>query len=152
MEHRASAEFADLAAVIRPQELSKKGRLERWAMALETRKGTSLRTLRETEYKPWNERSDMREENSALTVAFEDPVLRFAGLKNDTFGEAARFFGLSNWQLHAVVCSCHSGGTMAAEDAAARVRYVVSDGRTKAAVLVLGAALCGGMVLLSFAV
>jgi hypothetical protein len=29
---------------------------------------------------------------------------------------------------------------------------VVSDGRTKAAVLVLGAALCGGMVLLSLAV
>ena len=152
MEHRASAEFADLAAVIRPQELSKKERLERWAMALETRKGTSLRTLRETEYKPWNERSDMREENSALTVASEDPVLRFAGLKNDTFGEAARFFGLSNWQLHAVVCSCHAGGTMAAEDAAARVRHVLSDGSTKTAVLVLGAALCSGMVLLSFAV
>jgi hypothetical protein len=152
MEHRASAEFADLAAIIRPQQLSKKERLERWATALERRKGTHLRTLRETEYKPRNERSVIREENSALTVAFEDPVLRFAGLKNDTFGEAARFFGLSNWQLHAVVCSCHYGVTMPAEDAAARVRYVASDGKTKAALLMLGAALCSGMVLFWFTV
>jgi hypothetical protein len=31
MEHRTSAEFKGYAAVIRPQELSKKELLERWA-------------------------------------------------------------------------------------------------------------------------
>ena len=58
-----------------------------------------LNTLRETEYKPVKERSALRQDNSPLTVAFEDPVLRSAGLTNDTFGEVARFFGLSHWRL-----------------------------------------------------
>ena len=53
--------------------------------------------------------------NSPLTVAFEDPVLRSAGLASDQFGEVARFFGLSPWQLHDVVCNCHFGETVAAE-------------------------------------
>jgi hypothetical protein len=63
-----------------------------------------------------------------LTVAFEDPVLRSAGLANDTFGEVARFFGLSHWQLHEVVCNCHFGDSVAAEVVAARVRRL--SGRT----------------------
>jgi hypothetical protein len=57
MEHRTSAELKGFAAVIRPQKLSKKELLERWALALEKRKGTRLRTLRETEYKPVKEGS-----------------------------------------------------------------------------------------------
>jgi len=55
MEHRTSAELKGLAAVIRPQQLSKKELLERWALALEKRKGARLCTLRETEYKPVKE-------------------------------------------------------------------------------------------------
>jgi hypothetical protein len=39
MEHRTSAEIEGFAAVIRPQKLSKKQLLERWALALEKRKG-----------------------------------------------------------------------------------------------------------------
>jgi hypothetical protein len=35
MEHRTSAEIEGFAAVIRPQKLSKKELLERWALALE---------------------------------------------------------------------------------------------------------------------
>ena len=69
--------------------------------------------LRETEYRPAKEQSALRQENSPLTVALEDPVLRSAGLTNDTFGEVARFFGLSHWQLHEVVCNCHFGETVA---------------------------------------
>ena len=57
MEHRTSAELKGFAAVIRPQKLSKKELLERWALALEKRKGARLRTLRETEYKPVKEGS-----------------------------------------------------------------------------------------------
>ena len=123
MEHRTSAELKGFGDVIRPQKLSKKELLERWALALEKRKGARLCTLRETEYKPVKEQLALRQENSPLTVAFEDPVLRSAGLVNDTFGEAARFFGLSNSQLHKLVCYCHFGETVAAETVAARVRY-----------------------------
>ena len=48
MEHRTSAELKGFADVIRPQKLSKKELLERWALALEKRKGDRLCTLRET--------------------------------------------------------------------------------------------------------
>ena len=74
MEHRTSAELKGVADVIHPQKLSKKERLERWALALEKRRGVRLRTLRETEYRPAKEQSALRQENFPLTVAFEDPV------------------------------------------------------------------------------
>ena len=122
MEHRTSAELKGFAEVIHPQKLSRKELLERWALALEKRKGARLRTLREIEYKLVKEQSALRQDNSPLTVAFEDPVLRSAGLTSDTFGEVARFFGLSHWRLHEMVCSCHFGETVAAEVVAARVR------------------------------
>jgi hypothetical protein len=125
MEHRTSAELEGFAEVISPQKLSKKELLERWALALEKRQGTRLRTLRETEYKPVKEQAALREEDSPLTVAFEDPVLRSAGLRNDTLGEVARFFELSPAQLHEVVCYCHFGETVAAEVVAARVRRLL---------------------------
>jgi hypothetical protein len=80
-------------------------------------------------------------------------VLRSAGLRNDTFGEAVRFFGLPKWQLHAVVCSCHFGETMAAEDAAARVRcFGRQTFTTFAQRYVLALALLGGIALLSIAI
>jgi hypothetical protein len=152
MEHRTSAEIEGFAAVIRPQKLSKKELLERWALALEKRKGARLCTLREIEHKPVKERSALRQESSPLTVAFEDPVLRSAGLASDRFGEAARFFGLSHWQLHDVVCNCHFGGTVAAEVVAASVRRL--SGRTSSfATFALGYAiavvLLAGTVLLN---
>jgi hypothetical protein len=122
IEHRTSADLEGFAAVIHPQKLSKKELLERWALVLEKRKGARLRTLRETEYQSVKERSALQQDNSPLTVAFEDPVLRSAGLTSDRFGEVARFFGLSHWQLHDLVCNCHFGETVAAEVVAARVR------------------------------
>ena len=151
MEHRTSAEFKGYAAVIRPQELSKKELLERWALALEKRQDSHLCTLRETEHKLPKEQATLREENSPLTVAFEDPVLRSAGLASDQFGEVARFFELSPWQLHNVVCSCHFGETVAAEVVAARVRHLSACTRSFTAfacTYALAAALLAGTVLL----
>jgi hypothetical protein len=72
----------------------------------------------------------MREDNSPLTVAFEDPVLRSAGLKDDTFGEAARFFELSDWELHTALCYCHFGPTVRASDVVGRVRSLQSGATT----------------------
>jgi hypothetical protein len=42
-------------------------------------------------------------------------VLRSAGVRSDRFGDLARFFGLSHWQLHEMVCGCHFGEIVAAE-------------------------------------
>ena len=157
MEHRTSAEIKGFAAVIHPQKLTKKELLERWALALERRKDARLRTLRETEYKPAKERSAMREDNSPLTVAFEDPVLRSVGLTSDRFGDVARFFGLSHWQLHEVVCNCHFGDTVAAEAVAARVRRLsgrntTSSFATFAYGYTIAVALLAGTVLLLMAI
>ena len=152
MEHRTSAELEGFAEVICPEKLSKKELLERWALALEKRKGTRLRTLRETEYKPAKERSALQQENSPLTVAFDDPVLRSAGLASDRFGEVARFFGLSHWQLHDVVCNCHFGETVAAEVVAARVRNLAARNRSFtsfATGYVITGVLLAGTILLS---
>jgi hypothetical protein len=96
------------------------------------------------------QQSTLRQENSPLTVAFEDPVLRSAGLTNDTLGEVARFFGLSHWQLHEVVRNCHFGETVAAEVVAARVRLL--SGRSFATFAygyAIAAALLAGTVLLA---
>ena len=73
MEHRTSAELEGFAEVIRPQRLSKKELLKRWALALEMRKGTRLCTLRETEYKPVKERSALRQGNSPVDCSLRGP-------------------------------------------------------------------------------
>jgi hypothetical protein len=153
MEHRTTAELKGFAEVIHPHKLSKKELLERWVLALDKRKGTRLCTLRETEYKPVEEQSALRQENSPLTVAFEDPVLRSAGLPSDRFGDVARFFGLSHWQLHEVVCGCHFGETVAAEAVAARLRRL--SGRSDSfatfacGYAIVGALLVGTVLLLA---
>jgi hypothetical protein len=150
MEHRTSAELESFAEVIRPQKLSRKELLDRWALALETRKGARLCTLRETEHIPAKERSALRQDNSPLTVAFEDPVLRSAGLTSDRYGDVADFFGLSHWQLHDVVCNCHFGESVEAELVAARVRRLSARARslaTFATGYAIAAALLAGTIL-----
>ena len=141
--------------VIDPQKLSRGDRLERWAMALERLGEARLRTLRETEHQPHDERLRLRADGSPLTIAFEEPVLRSAGLTDDTFGEAARFFNLSDWELHNVLCYCHFGDTISAREVATRVRAMqqqVSTFTRSAAqkyALGIGALTCGiGLALL----
>jgi hypothetical protein len=141
--------------VFDPQQLSRTQRLERWAIALERLGDTPLRTLHETEHQNYAQRQQMREDHSPLAVAFDEPVLRSAGLKDDTFGESARFFGLSDWQLHNVLCYCHFGTTVSAREVASRVRSMqhqaVSETRSVAQkyLLGIGAVTCGiGLALL----
>jgi hypothetical protein len=128
MEYKSTAElqqggasFADAP----PQVLSPAQRLERWAELLQRRSGHRLNTLHETEYEPSGRREAMRCDNSPISVAAEDPVLRHDGLKDDTYGEAKRFFALTDYQLHNVLCYCHFGSTMTAEGAAQRVRALI---------------------------
>ena len=70
---------------------------------------------------------------SALTLAFADPLLRAQGLAGDTYGDAQRFFGISQRALHEIVCYCHySTAAAAARDVAVRVREVArSVGRVE---------------------
>ncbi|MBB4294161.1 hypothetical protein GGE16_006260 [Rhizobium leguminosarum] len=103
-------------------EITRRERLERWAEILERSPRQFLRTLHETEYQPITERMAMRGDDSPISVAFADPVLRAAGMENDSYGEAKRFFELSDHQLHDVVCFCRFGEHVSAAVVARRLR------------------------------
>ena len=130
MEHKNRDQIRDVADILpsylQARPLSKRERLELWIEALEREGGRRLRTLFEIEYAPASKRSGMRADDTPLSVAFSDPRLRAEGLAGDTIGDAAAFFGISERELHNIVCFCHSGETMSAETAAARVRTVAT--------------------------
>jgi hypothetical protein len=104
-------------------------RIERWAELLERKPGRCLGALPGSEYLSAEAREVARGAGSPITVAYEDPVLRAMGLKDDTYGEAKRFFELTDRQLHNIVCHCHVGATMQARWAAARVRRTIRGNR-----------------------
>lgn len=106
-----------------------------------------LRTLRGTEHHYGERLLRMREDGSPLTVAYEDPVLRSAGLKADSYGAALFFFDLSHGDLHRIVCHCHFGDTMSAQQAATLVRAA----KTNRAMQALRAATLGGAALMLMA-
>ncbi|CAN7352101.1 hypothetical protein LJR234_002134 [Mesorhizobium amorphae] len=117
---------ADVHAEATPLIATRGQRLERWAQLLEQNPDRCLGALAGTEYISAEVRDRMRSAGSPITVAFEDPIFRAQGLKEDTYGEAKRFFELTDWQLHEIVCHCHVGATMPARWAATRVRAAVS--------------------------
>ncbi|UVK54603.1 hypothetical protein DBIPINDM_003337 [Mesorhizobium sp. AR02] len=108
------------------QAMSRSERLERWAELLERNPDRRLSTLPQTEYQPVRARVAMRGDGSPISVAFEDPVLRAAGLENDNYGEAKRFFELTDRQLHEIICYCHFGATVSAATAARHIRAAIA--------------------------
>ena len=115
-------QVAEVRPPVTRDRMSKRQRLERWAEVLERAPQRYLRSLFETEYMSPRRRYALREDNSPLTVAFEDPVLRAEGLESDRYGDALKFFELSDGELHHIVCYCHLGPTMAPRAVATRVR------------------------------
>ena len=130
MQHKSRDQIRDVAEMLpsypHAGSLSKRDRVEIWAEALEREGGRRLRTLFEIEYAPADMRAGLRADNSPLSVAFSEPRLRADGLAGDTIGDAAAFFGISEETIHNIVCFCHSGETMSAETAAARVRFAAA--------------------------
>jgi hypothetical protein len=127
MEHKTLDEIRDVADIqpswLSSRPLAKCERLERWAEALEREGRRRLKTLFEIEYASSRaERAVLRANDSPLSVAFGDARLRAEGLAGDTFGDAVAFFGVSERELHNILCFCHHGDTMSADAAAARVR------------------------------
>lgn len=129
MRHQTRSELQTIAD-INPQTAAplttRVSRMERWIELLEQNPSRCLSALVGTEHLHPLVRVEARAAGSALSVAFEDPLLRASGLQSDTFGEAKRFFELSDWDLHEVVCSCHVGTTMQAGWAAGRVRRILN--------------------------
>ena len=122
-----TVEQARLVAKVLPTEalpsMSYSQRLERWALALEQHKDGALQPLRGTEYEPGKVRKTLRIADSPLSIAFEDPLLCAHGLRDDTYGEALRFFSVSDGTLHRIVCHCYyATPTISSAEAAIVIR------------------------------
>jgi len=126
MEHK-DLDYLRSVADIQPKPLTRQERLDRWISLLERDPARRLNSLGEIEYKPPAERALVREDNSPLTIAYEDPVLRADGLASDRLGDAMRYFGLSDGQAHYALCSCLSGHMAESGAFARRLRNSTSD-------------------------
>jgi len=114
--------IAKVSTTYKRLEMTRRERLERWAESLERSPRPFLKTLHETEYQPIAVRLSLRDDDTPISVAFADPILRAAGMENDSYGEAIRFFELSDQQLHGLVCFCHFGERASATTVARRLR------------------------------
>lgn len=131
MKHHTLEELQSLGKVEPDYPLSlmsRDARLERWAELLDQVSLCRLSTLRETEYQPAVARRSIRADNSPISIAFNDPALRAAGLAGDTYGDAKLFFEMTDRQLHDATCYCHFGSTVSGAEAARHVRAVVGSG------------------------
>ena len=128
MEYRTIREIEGVATVTRLQvrRMSRRERLQRWAAVLEGNPTQPIKPLMRVEFLPRQERMMARREDSPLTVAYRDPVLRDEGLGGDSLGEAMRFFELSDHEAHYLVCDCHyhGGMSMTPEGVAKRARAI----------------------------
>jgi hypothetical protein len=133
-----------------PITMSRRERLARWRDLLAREPARMLKTFEEIEFRPAAQRAALRADNSPLSVAFADPVLRGEGLKGDTLGDAMAFFNISEHQAHRVVCSCLNGRSMTAGQAAKRVRGVMNRSHEIAAGVGMAAVVAAPAVLLLF--
>ena len=122
MKHTPVDALHDIAEVRPAQPMSRLERLRRWASLLERDPARVLRPLYRVELYAEVDRARLRGDNTPLSVAFADPVLREQGLESDRFGDGGGFFGLNSRDLHALVCDCRYGGRMRAGDVARRLR------------------------------
>jgi hypothetical protein len=112
MNYRTNEQARQMAIVSSSRSLQSmpySQRLERWANLLDHYSGNGLEPLRGTEYRPSVQRAILRADNSPLSVAFTDPLLRAHWLAGDTYGDIQDFFGIGDAALHQMVCYCHCG-------------------------------------------
>jgi hypothetical protein len=156
MKYR-SLEQITLEADVHPgMGMSRRERLERWAELLERQPNRRLSTIEGTEFGSRREREAKRSDHSPLTVAFEDPVLRAAGLRGDRVGDTVEFFDLSHGEVHRLVCYCHYGRTVTPGTVAAGLRMMAQQNERATlssrgiAIGGLSAAAALGLMLLAF--
>ena len=124
MEYKTLRELQTLGRTtpVNPRTMSRRERLERWAVILGGLGQRPLTALSRVESVSRQQRPSLRADNSPLVVAFEDPVLRKEGLASDRLGDAMTFFELSPRHAHYLVCDCYYQGTMTAGRVASRLR------------------------------
>jgi hypothetical protein len=156
MKYQSLEQIALEADVHPGMGMSRRERLERWAELLERQPNRRLSTIEGTEFGSRREREAKRSDHSPLTVAFEDPVLRAAGLRGDRVGDAVEFFDLSHGEVHRLVCYCHYGRTVTPGTVAAGLRMMAQQNERATlssrgiAIGGLSAAAALGLMLLAF--
>ena len=129
MKHQPIHDIDDLANITKVEvpTLSRRDRLRRWADLLSRDPHRPLKALSRVEFYAEHERALLRGENTPISVAAADPVLKEAGLQGDTLGDAQRFFALSAAEAHYLLCDCHIVGRMDGEGVARRIRAVAAS-------------------------
>ena len=122
MKYKNLEQIAHEADVHPAVGMSRRERLERWANLLAQQPERRLCAIEGTEFGTRPERLAKRADGSPITVAFQDPVLRAAGLCGDRVGDAVDFFELSERAVHHLICYCHHGRTVSAGAVAALLR------------------------------
>jgi hypothetical protein len=133
MEHKPLDQLRSVADVRTDKparSLSRQERIDRWIELLEREPTRRLNALDEIEYKPAAERALVRADNSPISVALADPVLRTEGLEGDRLGDALKFFEISEHQAHHALCSCLGGRTMDSAAFAQRIRGATTGFRS----------------------
>jgi hypothetical protein len=108
-----------------PPHVIRRQRLERFAAVLERHQGP-VKPLSRIEYLPSSEWSLLRADQSPLTIAYHDPVLRKEGLESDRLGDAMAFFKLSPSETHELLCDCHYAGAATGPMIATRARALAN--------------------------
>ena len=128
MEHKSARELRAVADVSLnpPPPMDRKGRLNRWADLLEMDPDRLINLVHELEFATRAAQAQMRANDSALSLAYADPLFRSLGLSGDRVGDGQAFFGLSDSQTHRLLCSCLHGESMRAGDAAQLVRTIAN--------------------------
>ncbi|HWK65028.1 MAG TPA: hypothetical protein VNS34_08815 [Rhizobiaceae bacterium] len=125
MKHQIPDEIIATSELIplitEPAKLFRWERLNLWADALERHHG-QLSALRRLEYLSPDELRTYRGANTPLTIAFDEPALRTAGLSGDSLGDAMDFFELTERDAHRLLCDCHYHGAMTGSGLARRIR------------------------------
>jgi hypothetical protein len=83
---------------------------------------TRLRMYSDIEYMHPSELDAMKHSGTVFALAYEDPILRDAGLAGGSIGDGKRFFELTGDELHAFSCDCH--GEMSNEVVASRITAI----------------------------
>ncbi len=102
-------------------QTTRQRRLERLADILEEH-DNSVQLLSRMEYTPSQQRYDLREDQSPLSLAFQDLRFREEGLSIDRLGDIMNFFQLSDGEAHHLLCYCHYSGRVTSKMVAERAR------------------------------
>ena len=151
MEHKSAHELRTIAQISThpphpPTQLGRRERLLRWADLLDQEPDRRINLVRELEFAAQSAQADMRADESALSIAYADPLFRSLGLKSDRVGDGCDFFSLNDSQTHRLLCSCMHGMSMKAGDAARIVRNIANPLPGTITRSMIAAAICAAPV------